>query len=79
MRPTYLHVSDDTFSNLQWFVKVTVGADRSSGKQVAKYSRYNNGTKDSTGTARLSGTQVAMHGCYNNRTTTSSILVKYKR
>ena len=61
-------------------VNATARTDRPAGKQVAKYSRYNNGTKDTTtGADRLPGNQVTMYGCYNNRTTTSSILAKYTR
>ena len=60
-------------------VEATVRTDTPSGKHVAEYSRYDNGTKDDTGTDRLRGTQVAMYGRYNNHTTTSSILDKYSQ
>ena len=59
---TYLHVSGDKFSNMQGCVEATAGIERPSSKQVAKYSQYDNGTKDATGTDMLRGTQVAMYG-----------------
>ena len=61
-------------------VDATVGIDRPAGKQVAKYSHYNNGTKDdTTNMNRLPGNQLAMYSRYNNRTITSSILAKYSQ
>ena len=72
-------MSSDKFINLQGCVRATVGIDRPSGKQVAKYSCYDNGTKDTTGMDMLRGNQVDMYGCHNNRTTTSSILARYSR
>ena len=65
---------------LEHRINATVGTDRPSSKQVAKYSRYNNGTNNITaGTERLTRKQLALYGYYNNRTTTSSILAKYSR
>ena len=86
------YVSDGINVNFYWISSVVVlellafdvnapaGTDRPSSTQVAKYSRYNNGTNNITAsTDRLPGNQLALYGQYNNRNTTSSILTKYSR